>query len=93
MICARNIAAKLLYNYAIFRENSERETKNFVIYLFVLAKVAAKWQLLTLLFGKSEGDNKSQICDFSRYFNRKEKNLVANATVLVAILSPAMLIN
>ena len=63
---------------------------NFVIYLYtcILAKVAAKWQLLTLLFRKSEGDNKSQICDFSRYFSRKGKNLVANATVLVAISSP-----
>ena len=25
--CARNIAAKLLYNYATFRENSQRQTK------------------------------------------------------------------
>ena len=66
---------------------SEKQN-NFVIYLFILAKVAAKWQLLTLLFRKSEGDNKSQICDFSRYFSRKGKNLVANATVLVAISSP-----
>ena len=71
--------------------HSEKQN-NFVIYLFIylfiLAKVAAKWQLLTLLFRKNEGDNKSQICDFSRYFSRKGKNLVANATVLVAISSP-----
>ena len=88
-----SITAKLLYNYAIFRENSQRETKEFChlfIYLFILAKVAAKWQLLTLLFRKSKGDNKSQICDFSRYFGRKGKNLVANATVLVAISSPVL---
>ena len=58
------------------------------IYLFILAKVAAKWQLLTLLFQKSEGDNKSQICDFSRHFGHKGKNLVTNATVLVTISSP-----
>ena len=31
-----------------------------------------------------------QICDFSRYFSRKGKNVVANATVLVAISSPAL---
>ena len=31
------------------------------------------WQLLTLLFRKSEDENKSQICDFSRYFSRKGK--------------------
>ena len=49
--------------------DSEKQN-NFVIYLFILAKVAAKWQLLTLLFRKSEGDNKWQICDFSRYFSR-----------------------
>ena len=71
--------------------HSEKQN-NFVIYLFIylfiLAKVAAKWHLLTLLFQKNESDNKSQICDFSRYFSRKGKNLVANATVLVAISSP-----
>ena len=67
--------------------HSEKQN-NFVIYLFILAKVAAKWQLLTLLFRKNEGDNKSQICDFSRYFSCKGKNLVANVTVLVAISSP-----
>ena len=67
--------------------HSEKQN-NFVIYLFILAKVAAKWQLLILLFRKNEGDNKSQICDFSRYFSRKGKHLVANATVLVAISSP-----
>ena len=71
--CARNIAAKLRYNYAIFRlkENSRRETNNFVISSFILVKRAVKWQLLTLLFRKSEDENKSQICDFSRYFSRK----------------------
>ena len=82
-------------NYSTITLSSEKihseKQNNFVIYLFILAKVAAKWQLLTLLFRKSEGDNKSQICDFSRYFSRKGKNLVANATVLVAISSPVHL--
>ena len=50
--------------------HSEKQN-NFVMYLFILAKVAAKWQLLTLLFRKNKGDNKSQICDFSRYFSCK----------------------
>ena len=71
--------------------HSEKQ-HNFVIYLFILAKVAAKWQLLSLLFRKSEGD-KLQICDFSRYFSRKGKKLVVNATVLVAISSPVLLLN
>ena len=83
-------------NYSTITLSSEKihseKQNNFVIYLFILAKVAAKWQMLTLLFRKSEGDNKSQICDFSRYFSRKGKNLVANATVLVAISSPDLLI-
>ena len=79
-------------NYSTIMLSSEKihseKQNNFVIY-FVLAKVAAKWQLLTLLFRTSEGDNKSRSCDFSRFFSRKEKNLVANATVLVTISSPA----
>ena len=87
-----------LLNYSTITLSSEKihseKQKNFVIYLFIylfiLAKVAAKWQLLTLLFRKSKGDNKSQICDFSRYFGRKGKNLVANATVLVTISSPVL---
>ena len=39
--CAHNFAAKLCYNYAIFRlkENSWRETK----YFCHLVKVSAKW--------------------------------------------------
>ena len=60
------------------------------IYLFILEKVAAKWQLLTILFRKSEGENKSQICDFSRYFISKGKNSFASATVLVTISSPVI---
>ena len=80
-----NYSAITLSSEKIYREKQN----NFVIYIFILAKVAAKWQLLTLLFRKSEGDNKSQICDFSRYFSRKGKTLVANATILVAISSPA----
>ena len=79
-------------NYSTITLSSEKshskKQNNFVISLFILAKVAAKWQLLTLLFRNSEGDNKSQICDLSRYFSRKGKKLVANATVLVAISSP-----
>ena len=63
---------------------------NKIILPLILPKVAAKWQLLTLLFREAKGDNKSQICDFSRYFSRKGNNLVANATVLVAILSPGL---
>ena len=69
----------LQLNYSTIMLSSEKihskKQNNFVIYLFILAKVAAKWQLLTLLFQKSEGDNKSQICDFSRYFSRKGKTL------------------
>ena len=83
MLDAPLITLQLRY---LQREFTSRKN-NFVIYLFILTK-AAKWQLLTLLFRKSEGDNKSQICDFSRYFRRKGKNLVANATVLVVISSP-----
>lgn len=38
-------------------------------------KVAANWQLLTPFVSKAhlKGENKSQICDFSRYFSRKRK--------------------
>ena len=65
----------LQLNYSTIMLSSEKihseKQSNFVIYLFILAKVAAKWQLLSLLFRNSEGDNKSQICDFSRYFSRK----------------------
>ena len=47
-------------NYSTITLSSEKmhseKQNNFVIYLFILAKVAAKWQLLTLLFRKSEGD-------------------------------------
>ena len=81
-------------NYSTITLSSEKidseKQNNFAIYLFILAKLAAKWQLRTLLFQKSEGDNKSQNCDFTRYFSRKGKNLVTNATVLVAISSPAV---
>ena len=40
---------------------------------YTLAKVAAKWQLRTFLFQKSQGENKSHIRNFSRYFSCKEK--------------------
>ena len=39
--------------------HSEKQN-NFVTSLFILAKVAAKWQQLTLLFWKSEGKNTSR---------------------------------
>ena len=69
--------------------HSEKQN-NFVIYLFIylfiLAKVAAKWQLLTLLFRKNEGDNKSQICDFSRYFSRKCDRIGRNFEPWPAVL-------
>ena len=54
----------------------------------MLVKVAAKWQPLTVLVQKSKGENKSQIATSPDILVAKEKNLVANATVLVAILSP-----
>ena len=45
-----------------------KKQNNFVISLFILAKVAAKWQLLALLFQKNK-DDKLQICNFSRSFS------------------------
>ena len=52
-------------NYSTITLSSEKihsvKQNNFVIYLFILAKVAAQWQMLTLLFRKSEGDNKSNL--------------------------------
>ena len=62
-----------------------KKQNNSVISFFILLK---NWQLVTLLFQKRRGKNKSQICDFSRYFSRKGKKLVANATGLVTISSP-----
>ena len=49
-----NIAAKLPYNEGIFRmkENLRQETKQFSFFLYFI-KVAANWQLMTLLFRKS----------------------------------------
>ena len=86
-----DIAAKLRYNQGILRlnENSWQETKQFCYFFLYFIKIAANWQLVTLLFRKSRGKNKSQICEFSRYFSRKGKKLVANATGLVSISSPA----
>ena len=59
------LRAQLYYSTIVL--SSEKiyceKQSNFVIYLFNLGKAAAKWQLLTLLFQKSEGDNKSQMCD------------------------------
>ena len=81
-------------NYATISLSSDwkktqgEKQNDFVISSFILVKRAAKWQLLTLLFRKNEDENKLHICDFSRYFSRKEKKSVANATVLVAISSP-----
>ena len=66
---------------------------NFVTSLFIFAKVAAKWQLLTLFFRKSEGENKSQIATSPGILLTKGKNSVANATVLVAISNPEIVGN
>jgi len=48
-----------------------------VFSLFILANVAAKWQVLTLLFRKSKGENKSQ-------------HSIANVTVLVTNSWPGL---
>ena len=58
-----------------WKKSDGKKQSNFVISLFILAKVAAKWQLLTFLLQKSKGESKSQICDFSRNFGRKGKKL------------------
>ena len=77
-----NITAKLRYNL-------QQETKQFY-YLFILLKyIAANWQLVTLLFRKSRRKNKSLICEPCKSV-AKGKTLVTNATVLVAISSPAL---
>ena len=75
----------VMLNYATITLSSEwkkiqSKKQNDVISLFILAKVAAKWQLLhvTLLFWNSKGENKLQICDFSRYFSRKGKKFSRN---------------
>ena len=66
-------------NYATIKLSSDsqkihqKKENNFVSSLFILVKVATKWQLLTLLFRKSKGENKSQICNSSRYFSHKGK--------------------
>ena len=50
------------------------KNKTTVISLFILAKVAEKWSQITLLFRQSKGEDKSKICEFSRYFSRRGKN-------------------
>ena len=52
-----------------------KSSHGIVLSLFILAKVEANWQLQTLLFCKSKGENKSEICNFSRYFSRKGKKI------------------
>ena len=76
-----------------WKKTQAEKQNNFVISSFILVKRAAKWQLLTLSFRKSEDENKSQM--ISRKFTTspdilvaKGRNSVANATVLVAISSP-----
>lgn len=54
------------------KENLWQETKQFYLFIYFI-KVAANWQLLPLLFRERKCENKSQICDFSRYFSRKGK--------------------
>ena len=65
-------------NYSTITLPSEKihseKQNNFVIYLFILAKVAAKWQLLTLLFRKNEGDK-------SRKFATSPDILVAKGKI------------
>jgi len=51
--------------------NSWQETKQFSYFFLYFIKVAPNWQLVILLFRKSTGESKSQICNFSRYFSRK----------------------
>ena len=70
---AVHVTSQLNYSTITLPSEKIHSEKIFFIYLFILAKVAAKWQLLTILFRKSKGDNKSQICHFSRYFSRKGK--------------------
>jgi len=52
--------------------------KQFSYFFLYFAKVAANWQLVILLFQKSRGENKSQICNFSRYFSRKGNKFSRN---------------
>ena len=56
--CARNIAAKLCYHCAPYLQTERKLTvRNNNSHFFILANVAAKWKLLTLLFQKSKGKN------------------------------------
>jgi len=80
MLERSNIAAELRYNfikikrYLQLEKIHDKKQNNFVQFLYYIT-VAANWQLVILLFQKSGGKNKSQICDFSGYFSRKGNKL------------------
>ena len=94
--CARNIQQP---NHASITLSSDwkkihgEKQNNFVISLFILAKVAAKWQLLSLLFWKGKGENKSQICDFSRYFSPKGKKFSCKCDCIGCNFKPCQVIS
>ena len=56
--------------------------------LLIFIKVAANWFLVTLLFQKSGGKISCKFATSPDILVAKGKNIVADATVLVAILSP-----
>ena len=72
----------LQLNYATIKLSSDwkkihdEKQNNFVTFFIYFSKL--KWQqsgnLLTLMFRKSEGENKSQICDFSRFILVTKQN-------------------
>ena len=67
-----------LLRYLQIEKNSRQETKQCCYFFLYFLKVATNWQLVILLFRKSRGENKSQICDFSRYFSRKGNKFSRN---------------
>ena len=74
--CVKEVTWQL--TYATIKVSSDwkkihgKKQNNFVIFLYFI-KVAANWQLVTLLFQKSRDENKLQICNFSGYLSRKGK--------------------
>ena len=56
--------------------------------LLIFVKVAANWLLVTILFQKSSGKISCKFGTSPDILVAKGKNLVADATVLVAVLSP-----
>jgi len=69
--------------------NSQQETNQFHYFFLCFIKVAAHWQMVTLLFQKSRGKYKLQICNLSRFFSHKGKNL--GDCIGCNFSSPAML--